>query len=199
MKLSEGENRKGSPPSPWRGNWRTSSGRGARQFPTKPDQPPIQGLLRRERGRGPMKENPRRSLAISPPGRIRVLRTRQLPTDHCHAVRSITRAYQHDHRRDPLVPVPPQEEVRNNERKTQTPKFTLDRSTHISCGRSAPDGAKRARATVSCNAMLGRAIVRRLRPARALRGRLPSRLIPHRHRPRAELQPAHELQVDILR
>src|SRR2546425_12907633 len=25
---------------------------------------------------------------------------------------------------------------------------------------------------------------------------LPSRLIPHRHRPRAELQPAHELQVD---
>jgi hypothetical protein len=30
-------------------------------------------------------------------------------------------------------------------------------------------------------------------------GRLPSRLIPHRHRPRAELQPAHELQVDMLR
>ena len=28
---------------------------------------------------------------------------------------------------------------------------------------------------------------------------LPSRLIPHRHRPRAELQPAHELQVDTLR
>ena len=28
---------------------------------------------------------------------------------------------------------------------------------------------------------------------------LPSRLIPHRHRPRAELQPAHELQVDMLR
>ena len=28
---------------------------------------------------------------------------------------------------------------------------------------------------------------------------LPSRLIPHRHRPRAELQPAHELQVDRLR
>jgi hypothetical protein len=27
---------------------------------------------------------------------------------------------------------------------------------------------------------------------------LPSRLIPHRHRPRAELQPAHELQVDGL-
>src|SRR5207249_1026037 len=30
-------------------------------------------------------------------------------------------------------------------------------------------------------------------------GWLPSRLIPHRHRPRAELQPAHELQVDTLR
>jgi hypothetical protein len=28
---------------------------------------------------------------------------------------------------------------------------------------------------------------------------LPSRLVPHRHRPRAELQPAHELQVDTLR
>ena len=28
---------------------------------------------------------------------------------------------------------------------------------------------------------------------------LPSRLIAHRHRPRAELQPAHELQVDTLR
>ena len=28
---------------------------------------------------------------------------------------------------------------------------------------------------------------------------LPSRLIPHRHRPRGELQPAHELQVDMLR
>jgi hypothetical protein len=28
---------------------------------------------------------------------------------------------------------------------------------------------------------------------------LPSRLIPHRHHPRAELQPAHELQVDTLR
>jgi hypothetical protein len=28
---------------------------------------------------------------------------------------------------------------------------------------------------------------------------LPSRLIPHCHRPRAELQPAHELQVDMLR
>src|SRR5215467_8291774 len=28
---------------------------------------------------------------------------------------------------------------------------------------------------------------------------LPSRLIPHRHRSRAELQPAHELQVDTLR
>src|SRR5438445_1941787 len=28
---------------------------------------------------------------------------------------------------------------------------------------------------------------------------LPSRLIPHRHRPRAELQPAYELQVDTLR
>src|SRR5262249_47076286 len=27
---------------------------------------------------------------------------------------------------------------------------------------------------------------------------LPSRLIPHRHRTRAELQPAHELQVDTL-
>jgi hypothetical protein len=30
-------------------------------------------------------------------------------------------------------------------------------------------------------------------------GWLPSRLIPHRHRSRAELQPAHELQVDTLR
>jgi hypothetical protein len=30
-------------------------------------------------------------------------------------------------------------------------------------------------------------------------GWLRSRLIPHRHRPRAELQPAHELQVDMLR
>ena len=29
--------------------------------------------------------------------------------------------------------------------------------------------------------------------------RLPSRLIPHRHRSRAELQPAYELQVDTLR
>ena len=28
---------------------------------------------------------------------------------------------------------------------------------------------------------------------------LPSRLVPHRHRPRAELQPAHERQVDMLR
>ena len=28
---------------------------------------------------------------------------------------------------------------------------------------------------------------------------LPSRLIPHRHCPRAEFQPAHELQVDPLR
>jgi len=28
---------------------------------------------------------------------------------------------------------------------------------------------------------------------------LPSRLIPHRHRPRTKLQPAHELQVDALR
>src|SRR5919201_5567237 len=28
---------------------------------------------------------------------------------------------------------------------------------------------------------------------------LPSRLIPHRHRPRAELQPVHELQVDTFR
>ena len=28
---------------------------------------------------------------------------------------------------------------------------------------------------------------------------LPSRLIPHRHRARAELQPAHEPQVDTLR
>ena len=28
---------------------------------------------------------------------------------------------------------------------------------------------------------------------------LSSRLIPHRHRPRAELQPAHEPQVDTLR
>jgi hypothetical protein len=28
---------------------------------------------------------------------------------------------------------------------------------------------------------------------------LPSRLIPHRHCPRAELQPAHVLQVDMLR
>jgi hypothetical protein len=28
---------------------------------------------------------------------------------------------------------------------------------------------------------------------------LPSRLIPHRHCPRAELQPTHELQVDMLR
>ena len=28
---------------------------------------------------------------------------------------------------------------------------------------------------------------------------LPSRLIPHRHRPRAELQPAYELQVETLR
>src|SRR4029079_10018733 len=28
---------------------------------------------------------------------------------------------------------------------------------------------------------------------------LRSRLIPHRHRPRAELQPAHELQVETLR
>ena len=27
----------------------------------------------------------------------------------------------------------------------------------------------------------------------------PSELIPHRHRPRAELQPAHEVQVDMLR
>jgi hypothetical protein len=26
-----------------------------------------------------------------------------------------------------------------------------------------------------------------------------SRLIPHRHRPRAELQPAHEIQIDVLR
>src|SRR5213075_1038544 len=34
------------------------------------------------------------------------------------------------------------------------------------------------------------------RPAKCT---LPSRLIPHRHRPRAELQPAHELQVDTLR
>src|SRR6476646_11254836 len=28
---------------------------------------------------------------------------------------------------------------------------------------------------------------------------LPSRLIPHRHRPRGELQPAHEPQVDMRR
>jgi hypothetical protein len=28
---------------------------------------------------------------------------------------------------------------------------------------------------------------------------LPARLIPHRHRPRAELQPTHELQVDTFR
>jgi hypothetical protein len=28
---------------------------------------------------------------------------------------------------------------------------------------------------------------------------LPSRLVPHRHCPRAELQPADELQVDMLR
>jgi hypothetical protein len=38
--------------------------------------------------------------------RTRVLRTRQLPTDHCHAVRTETREYQHDHRRDPLILVP---------------------------------------------------------------------------------------------
>jgi hypothetical protein len=31
------------------------------------------------------------------------------------------------------------------------------------------------------------------------RDELPSRLIPHRHRSRAEFQPAHELQVDMLR
>src|SRR5262245_13621123 len=33
----------------------------------------------------------------------------------------------------------------------------------------------------------------------SLRGKLPSRLIPHRHRPRVELQPAYELQVDKRR
>ena len=39
-----------------------------------------------------------------------------------------------------------------------------------------------------------------MRPARARKPRwLPSRLVPHRHGPRAELQPAHELQVDMLR
>src|SRR5260370_42329775 len=36
-------------------------------------------------------------------------------------------------------------------------------------------------------------------PTRANARWLPSRLIPHRHRPRAELQPAHELEVDMLR
>src|SRR5437870_6736399 len=36
-------------------------------------------------------------------------------------------------------------------------------------------------------------------PTAARTRSLPSRLIPHRHRPRAELQPAHELQVDTLR
>ena len=30
-------------------------------------------------------------------------------------------------------------------------------------------------------------------------GRLPSRLITHRGRPRAELQPVHELQIDMMR
>src|SRR5262245_49645619 len=33
----------------------------------------------------------------------------------------------------------------------------------------------------------------------AKNARLPPRLIPHRHRPRGELPPAHELQVDTLR
>ena len=39
-----------------------------------------------------------------------------------------------------------------------------------------------------------------MRPTRANKRKwLPSWLIPHRHRPRAELQPAHEPQVDMLR
>jgi peptidoglycan/LPS O-acetylase OafA/YrhL len=37
------------------------------------------------------------------------------------------------------------------------------------------------------------------RPAQRLKQRLSSRLVPHRHRPRAELQPAHEPQVDTVR
>jgi hypothetical protein len=35
--------------------------------------------------------------------------------------------------------------------------------------------------------------------ANPLVNRLPSRLVPHRHRPRGELQAAHEPQVDMLR
>ena len=82
---------------------------------------------------------PSAQLGDKSPRRTRVLRTRQLPTDHCHAVRNITRAYQHDHRRDPLVPVPAAKGgTRTKSEKTETPKFTLDRSTHISCGASRP-------------------------------------------------------------
>ncbi len=58
--------------------------------------------------------------------------------------------------------------------------------------RAAPTGPMRSRPRLVSDTPI--------RPARASKPRwLPSRLVPHRHGPRAELQPAHELQVDMLR
>ena len=119
---------------PWRGNWPDSSGRLGEDNRHINRSTPILRAFAAGTGTRADEGEPSAQLGDKSPRRTRVLRTRQLPTDHCHAVRTITRAYQHDHRRDPLVPVPPQKEVQEQRAKTKTTIFTLDRSTHISCG-----------------------------------------------------------------
>jgi hypothetical protein len=55
---------------------------------------------------------------------------------------------------------------------------------------------------IGSKSRVSRMLIRAWLVLESRRGRgvgLPSRLIPHRHHPRAELQLAHELQVDTLR
>src|SRR6185436_18632346 len=55
------------------------------------------------------------------------------------------------------------------------------------------------RRTASADVAMAQIMPLIFRAPDGLDGWLGSRLIPHRHRPRTELQPAYELQVDTLR
>lgn len=110
---------------PWRGNWPDSSGRLGEDNRHINRSTPILRAFAAGTGTRADEGEPSAQLGDQSPRRTRVLRTRQLPTDHCHAVRTETRAYQHDHRRDPLAPSRRKRRCENKERKNRPRKLHL--------------------------------------------------------------------------
>jgi hypothetical protein len=89
-------------------------------------------------------------------------------------------------------------------RSSAAARCAIQRAAGAQCN-DAPAGRTRCRITVRWNCLLGGTNSHtKCNSAKSLlaalwKELLPSRLILHRHRPGAELQPAHQFQVDTLR